>query len=151
MEGIIFMGLQASGKSTFYKQRFFNSHVRISMDLLRTRNRERLFLQLCLKTSAKLVIDNTNPRKEDRAGYIAQLKERRYQVVAYFFQTSVQDALARNSAREGRDKVKDIALYDVRKKLEPPSFEEGFDQIYSVRIQDDDFIVEEWRKPTADV
>ena len=34
MEAIIFTGIQATGKSTFYKQNFFNSHVRISLDLL---------------------------------------------------------------------------------------------------------------------
>ena len=41
MEAIVFIGLQASGKSSFYKERFFSTHVRISLDLLRTRNRER--------------------------------------------------------------------------------------------------------------
>ncbi len=143
--------MQASGKSTFYKQHFFNSHVRISLDLLKTRHRERQFLHLCLKTSAKLVVDNTNPRKEDRERYIAQLKERRYRVVGYFFQTSLPEALARNQAREGKDKVKDIALYDVRKKLQPPSFDEGFDQLFSVRIQGDAFLVEEWTKPAENV
>ncbi|MEN3294973.1 MAG: hypothetical protein V7642_4226, partial [Burkholderiales bacterium] len=40
MEMLLFIGIQASGKSTFYKERFFDTHVRISMDLLRTRNRE---------------------------------------------------------------------------------------------------------------
>ena len=145
------MGLQASGKSTFYKKYFFNSHVRISLDLLRTRNREFQFLKLCLQTSAKLVVDNTNPRREDRARYIALCKERRYQVIGYFFQTSLPNALARNSLREGRDKVKDIALYDVRKKLQIPSFEEGFDRIFSVRIQGDDFLVQDWKKEGGNV
>ncbi|MEL6944740.1 MAG: ATP-binding protein, partial [Bacteroidota bacterium] len=36
MQAILFIGIQASGKSTFYKERFFNTHVRISMDLLNT-------------------------------------------------------------------------------------------------------------------
>ena len=121
------------------------------MDLLRTRNRERQFLNLCLQTSAKVVIDNTNPRKEDREKYLTLFKERRYRVIGYFFQTSLPDALARNRAREGRDQVKDVALYDVRKKLVPPSFEEGFDQLFCVRIHGDDFLVEEWRKPEEDV
>jgi predicted kinase len=151
VEAILFMGLQASGKSTFYQKHFFNSHVRISMDLLKTRNREQKFLNVCLQTSAKLVVDNTNPRIEDRARYISQCKERRYQVVGYFFQTSLPEALARNRAREGKEKVKDIALYDVRKKLQPPSFEEGFDQLFSVRLQGDVFLVEEWSKSAPDV
>ncbi|RNI27317.1 ATP-binding protein [Rufibacter immobilis] len=144
MEAVLFIGLQASGKSTFYRQRFFNSHVRISLDLLRTRNRERQFLNVCLQTSAKLVVDNTNPTREDRARYLEPCKKRRYKVVGYYFQTSLPDALARNNAREGKEKVKAIALYDVRKKLQPPSFDEGFDQIFSVRLHGDGFLVEEW-------
>jgi predicted kinase len=30
MEAVILVGIQASGKSTFYAQRFFDTHVRIS-------------------------------------------------------------------------------------------------------------------------
>jgi predicted kinase len=41
MEAVIFVGIQASGKSTFYCQRFFATHMRISLDMLRTRRRER--------------------------------------------------------------------------------------------------------------
>lgn len=34
MEAAILMGLQASGKTMFYRERFFHTHVRISLDLL---------------------------------------------------------------------------------------------------------------------
>ena len=57
MEALIFMGLQASGKSSFYKENFFNSHIRLSMDLLNTRNREKRFLELSIQTQAKIVVD----------------------------------------------------------------------------------------------
>lgn len=80
MEAIIFIGLQASGKSTFYKERFFSTHVRISMDLLRTRHRERRFLAACLETQQRFVIDNTNPTRVKRAGYIAAAREARFAV-----------------------------------------------------------------------
>lgn len=33
MEAVIFIGLQASGKSSFYKERFFSTHVWINLDL----------------------------------------------------------------------------------------------------------------------
>ncbi|KAA6431643.1 AAA family ATPase [Rufibacter glacialis] len=147
----MFIGLPASGKSTFYQRNFFNSHVRLSLDLLRTRNRERQFFSLCLQTNTRVVVDNTNPRVEDREKYLTRFKEHRFQVIGYFFQTSLQEALERNRAREGRDKVKDIALYDVRKKLEPPSFAEGFDRLFSVRIQGNGFWVEEWKKEDSNV
>ena len=75
MEAIIFTGLQGSGKSSFYKERFFTTHMRISLDLMRTRNRERQFLALCLETGQRFVIDNTNPTRQDRAKYIEAAKE----------------------------------------------------------------------------
>ena len=30
MELVIFMGVQATGKSTFYKQRFMDTHIRLN-------------------------------------------------------------------------------------------------------------------------
>jgi predicted kinase len=54
MEAIIFIGLQASGKSTFYKENFFNSHLRISNDLLKTKNRESRLIDFCIETWIQL-------------------------------------------------------------------------------------------------
>ncbi len=53
MEMIIFTGIPASGKSSFYKELFFNSHLRISMDLLNTRNKEINCCSMPLKPSRK--------------------------------------------------------------------------------------------------
>lgn len=70
MEALIFCGIQATGKSTFYKERFFNSHVRISMDLLNTRHKEKRFLDMCIELQQRFVVDNTNPTIADRQRYI---------------------------------------------------------------------------------
>ena len=56
MEVLVLMGLQATGKSSFYRERFFRTHVRISLDLLRTRARERAFFETGLRTGQRLVI-----------------------------------------------------------------------------------------------
>jgi predicted kinase len=45
MEAVIFVGIQGTGKSTFYKERFFDTHVRINLDMLKTRHREKLLVQ----------------------------------------------------------------------------------------------------------
>ncbi len=73
MEAVVFVGLQGSGKSSFFKERLFSSHVRISLDLLKTRHREGRFLATCLETGQRFVVDNTNPTVEERARYIALL------------------------------------------------------------------------------
>jgi len=55
MEVILLIGIQASGKSTFYKEKFFNSHIRISNDLLKTKNREKQLLEYCINTKMPIV------------------------------------------------------------------------------------------------
>ena len=45
MEAVILCGVQGSGKTTLYRDRFLETHARISLDLLRTRAREAAFQQ----------------------------------------------------------------------------------------------------------
>lgn len=42
--------------------------------------------------------------------------------------------MERNRARDGKARVPDVALFATRKRLVPPSYAEGFDRLYSVRI-----------------
>src|SRR5690348_16523083 len=99
MEAVIFVGVQGSGKSTFYRERFFDTHVRINLDMLRTRHREQLLLAACLAAKQPFVIDNTNPLPADRARYIGAAREAGFRVIVYFFETSLQDAIRRNKQR----------------------------------------------------
>ena len=62
MEAVILIGIQGSGKSTFYRERFFDTHVRISLDLLRTRHREALLLRACLEGKQRFVVDKMSTR-----------------------------------------------------------------------------------------
>jgi predicted kinase len=142
MEAVVFVGLQASGKSSFYKERFFATHVRISLDLLRTRNRERRLLTVCLETQQPFVIDNTNPTREERAKYIDAAKSAKYSVVGFYFRSKAEDCLARNQQRT--DRVPDVGLLSTAKKLELPTLEEGFDTLKYVRLTEAGFVVEEW-------
>ncbi|MEM8667214.1 MAG: AAA family ATPase [Planctomycetota bacterium] len=142
MESVIFCGLQASAKSSFFKERFFATHVRISLDLLRTRNREDRLLKLCLQTQQRFVIDNTNPTCEERAKYIRQSQESGFRVIGYYFQSKVDDCLKRNEERA--EKVPDVAILSTAKKLELPTFGEGFDELWYVRTEESGFAVEEW-------
>ena len=47
-EIVIFIGIPASGKTSFYKERFFPSHVYVSLDQVRTRSAEGELLKFCL-------------------------------------------------------------------------------------------------------
>lgn len=144
MEIVIFCGIQATGKSFFYKKYFFNTHVRISMDLLKTRHREKLFVDLCFFTEKSFVVDNTNPQKKDRANYIERAKERKAKVIGYYFQSNIEESFARNGVRDKKEFVPILGIKATHKKLEIPTFNEGFDELYYVQIVDDEFIIKDW-------
>ena len=139
MQAIIFMGLQASGKSSFYKSNFFNSHVRISLDLLNTRNKEKQLLDWCLSVHQRLVIDNTNPTKTDRQRYLPKLLEKKYEVIGYYFDSRLEDCLKRNRQRTGKARIPDVGVRATYRKLELPSYDEGFKELYYVRLVDGGF------------
>jgi predicted kinase len=133
MQAIIFVGLQGAGKSTFFKEKFFNIHIRINMDMLKTRHREDLLLAACLEMKQPFVIDKTNPTAQNRERYIQAAREHGFEVVAYYFVPDLKLSLVRNAARLGKERVPDTALYATLKKLQPPTLEEGFDLLYTVR------------------
>lgn len=143
MEIIIFCGIQASGKTTFYKENFFMSHVRISLDQLNTRNKEQVFIQACFSVQQRFVVDNTNPTKDERAKYIEAAKAHKYKVIGYYFKSTVNDAIMRNSQRIGKENIREIGIRATNNKLEVPSIGEGFDVLYSVEIIDNTFNVVE--------
>lgn len=132
MQCIIFCGIQASGKFSYYQQHFFHTHVRISMDLLRTRHREKLFLDLCLSTSTRFVVDNTNPTTEERHRYILPALAAGYEVVCYYFHTTLNVALQRNLGRSGRALIPEKGIKATYYKMQKPHFQEGFHKIFQV-------------------
>lgn len=142
MEGIILIGLPGSGKSSFYKERFFSTHVRISLDLLKTRYREERLLELCLATDQRFVIDNTNPTVKDRSKYIQAAQARDFKVTGYYFQSVVADCVRRNAERPKAERVPVVAIYTVAKKLVLPTLEEGFDELFTARLDGGNFTIE---------
>jgi predicted kinase len=144
MEAIIFIGIQGAGKSTFFRERFFDTHVRINLDMLRTRRREEMLLAACLQSGQSFVIDNTNPLPADRLRYLQPARAAGFRTAAYFFKSTLRDALQRNNLRSGKQKVPAPAVAAAFKKLVPPSREEGFDEIYIVELTPDrGFVVPE--------
>jgi predicted kinase len=134
MQVLIFTGIQASGKTTFYLKNFFDTHVHISLDKLNTRHKEQRFMQVCFETQSKFVVDNTNPTKEDRKKYIEAAHQHKYKVVGYFFQSDLDAALTRNAQRDGKKNIPKVGVLATAKKLEIPDYTEGYDELYFVKI-----------------
>lgn len=145
MEAVIFVGIQAVGKSTFYRERFFRTHIHLNLDMLKTRHRQNILLQACIKAKQPFVVDNTNLTIEERAKYIGLAKMAHFRVVGYYFQSIAQDALRRNQTRTQIEQVPVKGVWGASKRLQLPTSEEGFDKLYYVTIGDNnDFIVSEW-------
>ena len=134
LQAVIFSGVQASGKTTFYAERFLGTHVRISMDLMRTRHRERRFLETCLETGQRFVVDNTNPTADERRPYVEAALEAGYDVVGYQFLIAAGHALERNERRAGRDRIPVAGLLDTYKRLEPLRLQEGYGEVLVVEM-----------------
>ncbi len=93
----ILMGLQGSGKSTFYKTYLSDSFVRVNLDTLKTRHQEKLLIEECLSNEASYAIDNTNPTRLDRERYIPIAKKAGYRIVGYFLESKIMDCMQRNA------------------------------------------------------
>jgi predicted kinase len=140
MQCVILIGLPASGKSTFFRERFAGTHDHVSKDLLknnrRPQRRQEQLIAESLASGRSVVIDNTNASVALRASLIATARKHGAEVVGYFFPTDAADALRRNRARQGRERVPDVAIFTVRKRLEPPTVAEGFDRLYTVKVNE---------------
>lgn len=143
MEAVILIGIQGSGKSTFARTRFADTHIRISRDVVRTAHRERVLQYACLSIEQSFVADNTHPEPRSRAALIAAARAAGFRVVAYYFPPDVPAALLRNAARDGRSRVPDIAIHATAARLVAPTKSEGFDALFRVRTSDQDFVIEE--------
>jgi predicted kinase len=143
----VLVGLQASGKSTFYRQRFGDTHSLVSRDLFRNHRRpserQRALLEAELRAGRPVVVDNTNPTVEDRAAILSVGRAFDVPAVCYFFVPDVRASLARNALREARERVPAVAIFATRKRLAPPALAEGFDRLFEVEAGEGDFRVRE--------
>lgn len=146
MEAVIFIGIQASGKSTFYREHFLDTHIRINLDMLKTRHREKLIFQACLEAKQNCLIDNTNPTLAERQRYIPAAKKHNFTIIAYYFPPDLSACKRRNELRSNEQKIPVVGIISTYKKLEKPNYQEGFDRIYTVKIDSNySFIVEEYK------
>jgi predicted kinase len=153
LEVVVLIGLQASGKSTFYRKRFAETHAHVSKDNFRNNPRpQRRLEQLvreALSAGRSVVVDNTNPKRADREAIIRIAREHGARVVGYNFERNTKASVARNAQREGKARVEDVAIFSTAKAMEFPSLSEGFDALYFVRMAPEHgFTIETWREPT---
>jgi predicted kinase len=138
---VLFIGLPASGKTTFYQRRFAGTHRHISKDqwpnASRKDARQADLIRQALAAGESVVVDNTSPAVVDRASVIAIARELDARVIGYYFTATTREAVGRNRGREGRQRVPDVAIFTKAKRMVAPALTEGFDELYRVAIRDD--------------
>lgn len=145
MRLVILIGLQGSGKTTFHRRLFADTHYLVSKDLIRnSRNRQarQMFLiERILKAGGHVVVDNTNPSIADRAPLIRAGRKYGAAIIGFVFECDVSECLRRNAQREGRARVPSVAIYSAARKFEYPAAAEGFDALFRVSVRPDGFEV----------
>jgi len=130
VEAVVLCGVQGSGKTTLYEDRFAATHVRVSLDELGTREREAELVHECLAEGRSFVVDSTNPTPADRRRYLEPARAAGFRVVGYLVEISGAEAIARNAARAGRERVPVGRVVGTARRLQRPAPEEGFDELW---------------------
>jgi predicted kinase len=139
MELAILIGLQASGKTTFYRRHLAATHVHVSKDLFGRSSRRKQARQLRLiaeglAAGRNVAVDNTNPSPEEWRPLIETGRAHGARITGYWFPPDVPAALARNAARPRENRVPDVGVYATLKRLRRPRHADGFDVLRAVRL-----------------
>lgn len=143
---IIIIGIQGSGKSTFYHKYLSDSYVRVNLDTLKTRHQENLLISECIRNEKSFAVDNTNPTRADRQRYIPLAQYAGYKIVGYFMESKLQPCIERNNQRTGTARIPATAIAATSNKLQIPTYDEGFDELYFVKNDGQTMTIEKWRE-----
>ena len=127
------VGLQGSGKSTWVGQHLAGTHAVVSKDhwpnARRRSARQSRVVAEHLAAGRSVVVDGTNPSLEERADLVELARSARVRVRAVWLDVPLATCLARNDARQGRARVPLVGVLATRKRLVPPTRDEGFDEV----------------------
>jgi predicted kinase len=146
MEVVVLSGLQGAGKSTWCQRHYSGSHIRLSLDVVGTRQRETVLLHACLAVGQRVVIDNTNVTAASRSRYARLAHAAGLCATLVVFHTETEVALARNATRQGKKRVPDRAILGTAAKREAATWEEGFDRIFDAYEAQGTYRLEERRR-----
>lgn len=146
-KAVIFIGIQGSGKTYYYNWHFAGKYEHINLDELHTRNNEMKALEEFITKGADIVIDNTNITRADRQRYIPILKAAGYEISGYIFESKVKDCIRRNELRTGKARVPAAAIAATSNKMQLPTRDEGFDELYYVEHSGETVMLKrDWRE-----
>lgn len=137
---IIFCGPPGGGKSTFWRT-YLQGYTRINRDTLKTKEKCYKVAEDEIKKGNSVVIDNTNPKKDDRAYFSGLAKKYGYDVRCFFFKTSKDICfhndymrVVNNKREHLSGKAGSIPIHKWFKDLEEPTVAEGFKEVKKINF-----------------
>ena len=131
------VGLQGCGKSTWVLEHLAATHAVVSKDhwpnARRRQERQERVVTEHLAAGRSVVVDNTNPTREERAALVALAEQVGVPARAVWLDLPLATCLERNLAREGRAQVPLVAVLATRRRLVRPTPDEGFVRVDVVR------------------
>lgn len=131
-EVALLIGLQACGKTTFYRRRLAATHAHVSKDLMprsARRKEARLLRELDAHLAAgrSVAVDNTQPSAAERAGVLRVARAHGVCVVGHWWPPDPALSLARNAERAAP--VPEVGVRAALARWEEPTPAEGFDAL----------------------
>ena len=153
-EVIVLIGSPGSGKSTFTENYLVpKGYVRINQDNLKTKEKVIKCLIQNIEEGKKIVIDSTNPQKNNRSEYVKICNKYKYPIRVFVFQVSKELAMHLNNLRAINKNrkhysgyVNNIPIHTFFKNFEEPETKEGFTEIVHVNFVPGPFENEEDKK-----
>jgi len=139
-ELLIFVGMPASGKSSFAKEHLEpHGYHWVNRDTLKTPAKCLKACQEAIASGKSVVVDNTSPTAPDRSAYISVAKKHGVPVRCFKFDLTRELANHLNFYREkitngDRRRVPDVGFNMYKSKYQEPKASEGFKEICIVRF-----------------
>ncbi len=137
---VIFCGSPGSGKSTFWLN-YMSKYSRVNRDTLKTKEKCYKVAEEQIKKGNSVIIDNTNPKAQDRKYFIDLAKKYNYKIRCFEFLTPKQICFHNDYQRVANDKhahlsgkAGSIPIHSFFKYKEQPQLAEGFYEINKVNF-----------------
>ena len=120
---------------------FQKGNVRINQDKIKTKEKVIKCLMQNIEKGNKIVIDSSNPQKNNRSQYIKICNKYNYPTIAFAFQVSKEFSMHLNNLRiinkirkHYQRNVNNISIQSFFKNIEEPDTKEGFTEVVQVNF-----------------
>lgn len=130
----LMMGIPGCGKTTYVLENFRNTHVRLNLDTIKSREKERRIFAACLDSGVNVVIDNTNMSRKERARFVPLARLFGYEIRVIHIRDTFERCAPRvleRSKTTNREPIPDKGILDSFVRYEPVVMDEEGIDIYT--------------------